>query len=192
MPRKSASKTAPSTKRVVKKSMTKLVQKSTGDKKRGARGHVKAAILDSLATGPKTGQQLRNAGKFSAASFYLNLKQLENEGRIVLGGRGLPIRLAGGAPVAQDAKVAKSLVADSKPKPLSRLAVMPEYVSGDLQHALEAVSARFVAPDRIGEKLHALEQLSLSLPAPVADVLLAIRADLLRLSPARQAVKGEG
>lgn len=192
MPRKSASKTAPSAKSVVKKSMKKSVQNNAGDKKRGARGHVRAAILDSLATGPKTGKQLRKAGRFSAASFYLNVKQLENEGRIVLGGRGLPIRLAGGAPVAPDAKVAKSLVPAAKLKPASRLAVMTEYVSGDLQDALEAVSARFVAPDRIGEKIHALEQLSLSLPAPVAEVLLAIRTDLLRLSPARQALKGEG
>ncbi|MES2682238.1 MAG: hypothetical protein V4650_01870 [Pseudomonadota bacterium] len=192
MPRKSTNKKAPSVKPALKKPVMKFAQKTANAKKRGARGHVRAAILDSLATGPKTGKQLRKAGKFSAASFYLNLKQLENEGRIVLGGRGLPIRLAGSEPAAPDAKVTKSLVPASKPKAVSRLAVMPEYVSGDLQDALEAVSARFVAPDRIGEKLHALEQLSLSLPAPVAEVLLAIRADLLRLSPARQAVKGEG
>ena len=163
----------------------KVSQKKTSRQTRGPKGHVKVAILSALATGPKTTAQLLKAGGFSSASLYLNLKLLEDEKTIEIGGRGLPIRLASeAAPIQSAPKPAASLPAP-KSKQSAKVAVLAEYVDGQLQDALEAVSARFVAPDRIGEKLHTLEQLSASLPSAVSEVLMAIRADLLRLSPAR-------
>lgn len=153
-------------------------------KVRAVRGHAKASILSSLATGPKTRAQLIKAGQLSAPVFYLNLKQLKETNQITVEGRKGLIRLVGTAATVTPEVQSKSLPV-LRPETSSRVAVIPQYVSGDLHDALEAVNARFVAMDRVGEKLHTLEQLSRTLPGPVAEVLKLIHGDLLRLSPAR-------
>lgn len=153
-------------------------------KLRAARGHAKASILSSLATGPKSRDQLMKAGKLSAPVFYLNLKQLKETKQIAVEGRRGLIRLLDTTTTPESESSSKSLPA-LRQLSAARLAVIPEFVSGDLHDALEAVNARFMAMDRVGEKLHTLEQLSRSLPSPVSDVLMSIHSDLLRLSPAR-------
>ena len=195
MPRKSVSKkvavskpTLANKKKISKAAAKPVVAKAKAEKKRGPKGHAMASILASLSSGPKTRQELIKAGGFSVASFYLHLKQLKHAKRILVGGRGGVIRLNKLEAVAPEAsKPARSLLPALKAKPTTHLAVIPQFVSGELHDALEAVSARFVAVDRVGEKLHTLEQLSRTLPSPIAEVLMSIHEDLMKLSPARAA-----
>jgi len=150
------------------------------------RGEVKASILSSLATGPKSREQLIKAGNLSLPSFYLNLRKLRESGQIVVEGRKGLIKLTANASGAiGNVSQPRSLVRLPSEKPDTQLAVIPQFVSGELHDALQAVNARFIAMDRVGEKLHTLEQLSRSLPSPVAAVLMSIHSDLLKLSPAR-------
>jgi len=189
MPRKSTGKASPAIKKKVVKTQ---IRKATAAPslvarpQRSGRGQVKTNILAALATGPKTSAQLLKSGGFSVASLYLNLKQLKAEHRVIGGGRGGAIRLAEAVASAAPAATARPALPVLKPAPTGPVVMLSDYVSGPLHDALESVSARFAAPDRIGEKLHTLEQLARSLPAPVAEVLLSIREDLLRLSPARK------
>ncbi len=193
MPRKTTrSKPAMSqsiaTKRKSSKPMaaTVAVKKKNARRSRGFKGAAKASILASLASGPKTRQQLIEAGAMTVSSFYLNLKQLQDEKQIVVGGRGGLVQLI--KTVGDESSAAKPQKASLpalRARPASSMTVIPQFVSGPLHDALEAVNARFVAVERIGEKLHTLEQLSRTLPSPVAEVLMAVHSDLMKMSPAR-------
>ncbi len=142
---------------------------------------VSALILDALSSGPKSRPQLQAAAGCATSSLYRHLSILHTNKQIVVKDRRAPIELAKPASVA--AKVPEPKLPVLAAKPANAVVAAPVYVAGALHDALQAVSHRFEAPSHIGEKLHTLEQLSKSMPAAIADVLTAIHADLLRLSP---------
>ena len=181
MPRKRATPRNPVTQQPVAKPRASV----TGARTRARAGEVLTRILEALASGPKSRSQLRAAAGCSTASLYLHLKALHARGQVVVAGRRAPIALAkpSAAPTAPKVRTLPVL----KPKPANTLVAAPVYVAGPLQDALEAVTLRFEAPQRIGEKLHTLEQLAKTLPTAVAEVLTSIHADLLRLSLGRAA-----
>ena len=182
MPRKKATKSKRTTRQTVAKAVELVIAKRT----RTRTGEVPARILEALASGPKSRSQLQAAAGCSPASLYLHLKALNARGQIVVVGRRAPIALAKPSAATTGPKEPALPVLKSKPVTAAMVAA-PVYVAGPLHDALEAVAQRFEAPERIGEKLHTLEQLAKTLPTAVADVLTAIHADLLRLSPGRGA-----
>ena len=181
MPRTKATKS----KRATRQSAPKAVAPVTAKRTHARAGEVPARILEALASGPKSRPQLQAAAGCSIASLYLHLKALHAHGQIAIAGRRAPIALA--KPSATTTGPKERALPVLKPKPATAMIAAPVYVAGPLHDALEAVAHRFEAPERIGEKLHTLEQLAKTLPTAVAEVLTAIHADLLRLSPGRAA-----
>lgn len=181
MPRKTATKSN----RVARQSAPKAGAPITAKRTRARAGEVPARILEALASGPKSRPQLQTAAGCSTASLYLHLKALRTRGQIVIAGRRTPVALAKASAATTGSK--ERALPVLKPKPTTAMIAAPVYVAGPLHDALEAVALRFEAPERIGEKLHTLEQLARTMPTAVAEVLTAIHTDLLRLSPGRRA-----
>lgn len=151
---------------------------------RKRRTGVRGRILELLQSGARTRSDLVRKGGFSAASLYLNLKALKKEGRVVTTrhGRSVLIALAD-APHA----AIEGVVLPVMPKAATKTGrtVVAAYVPRELHEALESLQQRLAPVERSEEKLLVLEQLALTLPAPIAAVLQDIMADLARLSANR-------
>lgn len=139
-------------------------------------------MLGLLASGPQTSSELVAKGGFSPASLYLNLKALKKEGlvRSTRNGRNVSIALTSAAQAAADAPIEGEVLPPSKSK--SGNALVSAYVPRELHEALEGLARRLSPVDRVEEKLLVLEQLTRTLPAPVASVLQDVMSDLVRLS----------
>lgn len=145
---------------------------------------VRSKVLDLLATGPMTSSDLVAKGGFSAASLYLNLKSLKKDGLIktARNGRSVSISLSPAARAAAEAPIEGEVLPPPKPTAKPTVALVSAYVPRDLHEALEGLARRLSPVDRLEEKLMVLEQLSRTMPAPVAAVLQETMADLVRLS----------
>ena len=169
------------------KGAAKAAKSASGRKRQtGVRG----LILDLLAAGPKTGSELVAQGGFSVASLYLNLKSLKDDGLIESErvGREVSIRLAGGAaPVeASDegvsAPIEGEIINREEVVVQKTTAVSAAYRGGDLRSALDQLSARLSPVEGAREKLMVLDQLTRTMPQPIADVLRSLMDDVVRLS----------
>jgi len=183
----------PAVKRVAKpvvkaamKSVAKpvVVKKPKSVKKRAGHGSVRTTILSLLSSGSKTRKQLLELGGFSPASLFNVLKVLKTQGAISLSPDNRLVSAAGAAPhkaapVVHEAEVVNPLSSGKA------LVAAGEHATRALHEALEAVQRLFVAPDRVKEKLTTLDRLVDTLPAPIADVLAAIREDYARMSPTK-------
>lgn len=161
--------------------------KSAGTRKRQT--GVRSLILDLLGAGPKTGSELVAQGGFSVASLYLNLKSLKDEGLIESErvGREVSFRLAGAAPAAavDDSASApiEGEIINREEVVVQKVAVVSTaYQGGDLRSALDQLSARLSPVEGAREKLMVLDQLTRTMPQPIADVLRSLMDDVARLS----------
>lgn len=149
---------------------------------------VSAKILEILATGRMTTNELTTQGGFSTASAFLNLKKLKESGAITIAreGRAVYNVLASPTETPEPAVTRRGRTKGSKNGFKSgvtnavKKAVAPVAAEGSLKSALVAIAKRFAPVSDLDRKLEVLDQLSVTLPKQVGVVLKEIRSDLLR------------
>lgn len=151
--------------------MTSEASPSRRPRQRG----VRSTILELLAAGPLSSQQLLDRAGCSPASLYLNLKALKADGHLDTTREGRTVayqlRTRAGA-VAVASRPARGRPARSR----------PDAGAADLDAALRVLLAQLSPIDNAADKIRVLTRLAASLPAPVSHLLQAVADDLTRLT----------